>query len=322
MVIRGDCIQRPTTPSPRVPAGGLPYKVKDGESWGTVAQRNNMEAWALIRFNYPTLPPVLNSAVREVNWYLKEYVGCRQLTRDGCNYMFSSSADPGLIYLPGPCAEPPEELKVPVNYWRSRLAVPFIYKEMIANAQSREAAEIRGLLSGDGIRDAFPFTGEPGERAARAGMAASGILQAGLKWKQLVQTNAVWDHKPVLRRMLNLQTTDMHFPIEGDPDHEYFYDFWSNIHYGYVGRAAGFSGGVLQWGAARGGAAGRNDPIDVETVQIGIDLWDRYGLKLQQQQLTEEVLRRTPKMLQLQETAEYTGPNGDFRHITPVTDGQ
>jgi hypothetical protein len=59
-----------------------------------------MDPWTLIRYNYPNLPGDNQQAALEVNWYLQEYVGCKDVTDDGKNYKFSSSASPGYIYLP------------------------------------------------------------------------------------------------------------------------------------------------------------------------------------------------------------------------------
>ena len=56
--------------------------------------------WDLIRYNYPGLPTDLQQAAREVNWYLQEYVGCTTVTPDSRNYVFSSSASPGEIWIP------------------------------------------------------------------------------------------------------------------------------------------------------------------------------------------------------------------------------
>jgi hypothetical protein len=102
MAIRPDCILRPSSPVSRdfVPAQGTPYRVKDNDSWRTVAQKNGLDEWQLVRFNYPNLPADKQSAARQVNWYLQEYVGCRLLTADSNNYRFSASATPGIIYLP------------------------------------------------------------------------------------------------------------------------------------------------------------------------------------------------------------------------------
>jgi hypothetical protein len=106
--IRPDCIQHPVRLVPRgfVPDGGKPYKVQDGDSWITLgedfglASSASFDPWLLIRFNYPYLPPDLQRASREVNWYLQHYVGCTQVTPDRRNYAFSSSATPGIIYQP------------------------------------------------------------------------------------------------------------------------------------------------------------------------------------------------------------------------------
>ena len=87
----------------------------------------------------------------------------------------------------------------------------------------------------------------------------------------VVRPGGPWDHKPQLQRMFQLddphqcawrpsaafdRRCDFHFPIEGDGEHEYYYDIWSNIHYGYVGRAAGFSALELQLGHRLAGGWG------------------------------------------------------------------
>jgi hypothetical protein len=307
-----------------VPQGGVPYKVRDGESWITIARKHNTDPWALIRFNYPGLPSRNELAAPEVNWYLQEYVGCRQLTSDRTNYMFTSSASPGIIYVPSGTPEPLECRPVEPDYSRFHTVIDFMYREMYHNARSKQVEEIRAMWSGERAAETFTMSGEPGERAAQAGAVISDSLLAATRWKNLVKAGAVWDHKGRLRDMLGVDPNtcgDLHFPIEGDPDHEYYYDIWSNIHYGYVGRAAGFPGSILQWGAARGGAAGRNDPLDVETVQIGIDLWDRHGLNLTRGELHQAILSRRQRMLQLQQTPEYRSTSNGFQHILPMTDG-
>jgi hypothetical protein len=115
MPIRPDCIRRPKNPVPRdyVPATpAIKHKVKDGESWQSLAKElgarlhASFDPWYLIRFNYPTLPSDNKAAALEVNWYLQEYVGCSRLTPDSANYVFSSS-DRGHVFLPAtPHASP------------------------------------------------------------------------------------------------------------------------------------------------------------------------------------------------------------------------
>jgi hypothetical protein len=305
-----------------VPPGGEKYKVQDLETWGSVAAKHGMDAWGLIRFNYPNLPVDLQAASREVNWYLQEYVKCTLLTPDHQNYRFSSNA--GFIFVPA-APKPPAPPPAPtVSFLRSNIIVPFMHKEMIVNAASPDVQELQTLNSGPDKWTSVLIGSQGGDPGATAlGMHVAALM----KWRNLVRSGAKWDHKNLIRNMLSLKKGDFHFPILGDPDHEYYYDIWSNIHYGFVGTAAGFSEWELQKGAAMGGAAGTNDDIDVETVQIGIDLWNRYGLKLTMDQLRLEILSRRDKMLKLQNTPAYiaaqtTGGDPNFKHITGIQDGQ
>jgi hypothetical protein len=102
MAILPQHIRRPAVPVARDyrPAGGQKYKVQDGDSWITLARRKGMGAWELIRYNYPNLPQDPQLAALEVNWYLQEYVGCKRLTTDRKNYVFSFAAMPGEVWLP------------------------------------------------------------------------------------------------------------------------------------------------------------------------------------------------------------------------------
>lgn len=76
------------------PAGLVRYKVKDGDSWRKLANTYGIGEWDLIYQNFKTRNP------KEINWYLEHYVGCKKKTGDGKNWLFSSTANPGIIYLP------------------------------------------------------------------------------------------------------------------------------------------------------------------------------------------------------------------------------
>src|SRR5438105_2926314 len=88
--------KKPNNPLPAayVPAGGGPYHVADGDSWQSIAKKSGVDLWWLIQYNFETRHP------GEVNWYLQNRVGCVKKTADGKNFMFSSAAKPGIIYLP------------------------------------------------------------------------------------------------------------------------------------------------------------------------------------------------------------------------------
>ena len=82
-----------------VPQGSTAYKVTINDNWRALAERLEVKAAGmgasdLCFFNFKTRRP------SEINWYLYHKVGCRQVTRDGSNYMFSAGDSPGIIYLP------------------------------------------------------------------------------------------------------------------------------------------------------------------------------------------------------------------------------
>lgn len=68
-------------------------------------------------------------------------------------------------------------------------------------------------------------------------------------WADKVKDKADWDHKPKIKdRFLSSVSPFNEEHLYGD--HVYRHDIWSNIHYGYVGMAAGFSEWELILGAA------------------------------------------------------------------------
>jgi len=87
--------KKPTILAPRIPqAVSHPYRVKDGDDWASVADVWKIGVHDLIQFNFKT------SDTDEINWYLRNYVGCNVSKDHGMNWAFSSSADPGKIYIP------------------------------------------------------------------------------------------------------------------------------------------------------------------------------------------------------------------------------
>lgn len=88
------------TPASRVDKRGL-WPPKDSkevtlrfdDNWWTVAKRERMDVWDLIDFNFKTRVP------EEVNWYLRELLGCRVSFDNGKNYSFYNSTT-RKIYAP------------------------------------------------------------------------------------------------------------------------------------------------------------------------------------------------------------------------------
>nr|WP_310548541.1 polymorphic toxin type 44 domain-containing protein [Klebsiella pneumoniae] len=84
------------------------------------------------------------------------------------------------------------------------------------------------------------------------------LLAAMAIWYQTVKTGSIWDHKPKIRDLFSSVAVARPLPRKGKSSksyyhkfkqHDYFYDVWSNIHYGYVGRSVGFSEAILLKGS-------------------------------------------------------------------------
>jgi len=96
--------KKPDNPVPKnyKPSSSILYKVKDGDSFVSIARLYNLEEWELIYENFKTRD------VSEVNWYLRNYVGCKKQTKDGANWIFSSDANPGYIHIPDQIIDIPQ----------------------------------------------------------------------------------------------------------------------------------------------------------------------------------------------------------------------
>lgn len=70
-------------------------KVQTGDNFVTLAAQGGCaNAAELVQKNFRTTDPLI------INYYLREYVGCKQLSPDGTSYSFTGAADPGFIYTP------------------------------------------------------------------------------------------------------------------------------------------------------------------------------------------------------------------------------
>jgi hypothetical protein len=107
----------PTPPLPRdfKPDNSIPVRVKDGDDWGKIAARYHMDVRKLLIFNFNTTNP------DQINYYLRANVGCNVATADGKNWMFTTSAKPGVIYVPDGLGELPKQ-----SFAGVRLRVPYI----------------------------------------------------------------------------------------------------------------------------------------------------------------------------------------------------
>lgn len=154
---------------------------------------------------------------------------------------------------------PPKNIRVIAQVMES--VAWFIVNEMNQNKRSQVVAECRRLNEeGSHKRAKFLWAGKVHTKAG-----ASGVLG------DLFVGDGAWDHKPIIEPVWG---TDNRL---GDVAHTYFYDIWSNIHFGYVGLAAGFSRAELTNGAGWQqifDSFSDDDKTDTEAIEAGCLLYD------------------------------------------------
>ncbi|MCB2263723.1 MAG: polymorphic toxin type 44 domain-containing protein [Candidatus Thiosymbion ectosymbiont of Robbea hypermnestra] len=180
--------------------------------------------------------------------------------------------------------------------------IHFIVAEMNTNAQSADVKKMAELNRFSAQACITDFKELPLWRqllglgitpAQCVDMQLSYHSAALLLWTWKVRTGGDWDHKPqIATRFHPCDPKEQQWHLHGDT--LYYYDIWSNLHYGYVGMAAGFSESALLDGAGleqigsdllRGklpkrseGIAGMrawDDPKDRFAIKLGIGLWPR-----------------------------------------------
>ncbi|MFB6836242.1 ricin-type beta-trefoil lectin domain protein [Streptomyces sp. NPDC056361] len=136
---------------------------------------------------------------------------------------------------------------------------------------------------------------------------------ATIEWIGLVRAGAEWDHKPKIEKMMHLRTNpDYYFIVPGTGE-EAFYDVWSNVHYGFVGMAAGFGEGDLEGGASSAfpGASffnGGTDAGDIVSVRQGIEMFKKYGTGMTQEQFHQGMLDTVAAMRGTTQVRPAVGP--------------
>lgn len=166
----------------------------------------------------------------------------------------------------------------------------YIVKEIKQNVKSKTADQIRYWIDTETYKqrvdewDALPWYAKMDNYPETSLSAASTI------WFMKVKTKSDWDHKPKIRDQFT--SVAVARPLfNGNPsksyyhkheDYDYFYDVWSNIHYGYVGLSVGFGEDYLLMGASieqiRTNIMGGPDPIDdVTAIKIGYALYKKFG---------------------------------------------
>ncbi|WP_085624461.1 MULTISPECIES: polymorphic toxin type 44 domain-containing protein [unclassified Pseudomonas] len=139
----------------------------------------------------------------------------------------------------------------------------YIAEEMNRNIKHPSVLKMQKLTSFDAVEEHAKFKKLPWYASLLPpdfqAMMVGNTAAAMALWAERVGQNRPWDHKKVIRQQFGGT-----WHKQGEVD--YYYDIWSNIHYGYVGRAGGLSESALLDGAGL-------EQIASDTIRK-IDDWD------------------------------------------------
>jgi len=128
----------------------------------------------------------------------------------------------------------------------------YMTHEMNSNAHSRYVMRMNELNDSSAEKCVNEYIRQPLWRRLFGATSPEACMQieissrqaALLMWTGKVMQNSEWDHKPKIKARF-ISVISGSGAWHAYKDCLYFYDIWSNIHYGYVGSAAGFSKSAL-----------------------------------------------------------------------------
>jgi RHS repeat-associated protein len=185
---------------------------------------------------------------------------------------------------------PAEPQTGPPDYSRYHRMVAYVYNRMMTDKSSAVGQTIAAWNKSG--REAIEAAGKPGSfgydyQTAKAGYMM--LADAAILWGSMVVGGGPWDMKVPLQQEFGADN-DPWIPIPvTNPDTEYFYDFFGNMYYGYVGMALGFDADELIE-AGMGSLGGVSDPFDRAAIEMGILMWKRYGANLTLEQFEAAIL--------------------------------
>ncbi|WP_410751718.1 polymorphic toxin type 44 domain-containing protein [Citrobacter sp. U14242] len=167
----------------------------------------------------------------------------------------------------------------------------YILSEIKVNVKSSTADSIRYYIDEDIYAEKMKEWNSLPWYLKQQGPPKLDVIAASAIWFMAVKTGAKWDHKSKIRDMFSSVAVARPLPDSGTNSksyfhkykgNDYFYDVWSNIHYGYVGLSVGFSEDWLLLGSTieqwRTSKEGNADPADdITCMKIGMELYRQYG---------------------------------------------
>ncbi len=172
----------------------------------------------------------------------------------------------------------------------------YIYGQMTNNSVSNTVNLIKSFLD------------QTDEASAIPGYSLSALML----WYNQVKSGSPWDHKPIITKQFG------EWAYDNETSVAFRFDIWSNIHYGFVGMAAGFDGWILKSGAgaaqvlddstdpdtvsriSNSSAAtflvAFDDPRDQAAIDIGVNLWNSSGTNVTLTQLIDVCRSRSDEL--------------------------
>lgn len=179
----------------------------------------------------------------------------------------------------------------------AKIVAEYIVNEIKTNTRSKIADSIRYYASYEEYEKRY----EEWKKRTLLGQLLTqpepqNLLKAKILWAERVAAKRPWDHKPLIRDKFNglaVERTEYSAEVKRMvtyksywhkyKDYDYYYDVWSNIHYGYVGLSVGFDEKTLLGGAdlaqvidSKGGNA-EDTGDDKTSIKIGFALYYKYG---------------------------------------------
>jgi LysM repeat protein len=252
------------------------YKVESGDTLSEIAERHNFSLKEIMELN----PLITNPHFIKEGWNLKlpRHDDARAVIEYIANEMTSNITSSEAIKM--------KELN------------SFSYEQCIADIMEKPLLEqIFGLQPSDCIN-----------------INISSKVTALAIWTKMVHQGGKWDHKPIIAEKIRPYVPDGNQHWHKLEENLYYYDTWSNIHYGYVGAASGFSmeglldgAGLEQIGSnvLRHVRQGTFDEIpeihykdmklndeqsDRTAITLGFELFNQYPNGITADQLTDAVI--------------------------------
>lgn len=188
--------------------------------------------------------------------------------------------------------------------------LPIIYNKMINIDSDEDFAKIKKIYSDKEI--IFPLQQLLFSEAMKRSITYPRIHRnfKGGKWDDKVETKKLADqhyHK-IDKNNFGKPAAVFGTTMPGDDQYVYDHDLWGNISYGYMLKKAGLIGPEIEGAAFIDDllqSIGKDGPLDLDDykmVRIGIDLYNKYGDNLTEQDFRREIISQKDRLRRYDKT--------------------